>query len=48
MYFSSIGGHYCHPYFFRQFTIYLQNIKQYCNLVAYIVLYNIEEERTKI
>ena len=23
------------------FTIYLQNIKQYCNLVAYVVLYNI-------
>lgn len=23
------------------FTIYLQNIKQYCNLVVYVVLYNI-------
>ena len=30
------------------FTIYLQNIKQYCNLVAYVVLYNIGGERTNI
>lgn len=28
------------------FTIYLRNIKQYCNLVAYVVLYNIGKERT--
>ena len=27
------------------FTIYLQNIKQYCNLVAYVVLYNIGGEK---
>ena len=30
------------------FTIYLQNIKRYCNLVVYVVLYNIGEERTNI
>lgn len=27
------------------FTIYLQNIKQYCNLVVYVVLYNIGGEK---
>ena len=32
-------------FFYLRFTIYLQNIKQYCNLVLYIVLYSIGGEK---
>ena len=46
---SSFEGGVMPPlFFYLRFTIHLQNIKQYCNLVTYVVLYNIGGEGTKI
>lgn len=46
---SSFEGGVMPPLFFYvRFTKCLQNIKQYCNLMAYVVLYSIGEERIKI